>query len=76
MQAWFIMVSPKYWVFLDKDNMPTVYKKWTKVPYHIEEVSPTDIKEHLGIQRNDDEEEDGHDAGGDEVLGATGPATN
>jgi len=65
-QARFIMVSPKYWVFLDKDNMPTVYKKWNKVPYHIEEVSPADIMEH---KRNDDEEDDGHD-------GATGPATS
>ena len=74
-QARFIMVSPKYWVFLDKENRPASYKKWTSVPHHIEEVSPADIMKHLGINKDDDEEP-GRDAAADAELGGTGPATD
>ena len=57
-QATFILVSPKYWVFLDKDNVPSAYKKWTSVPHQVQEVTPADIKEHLGIARTSDDESD------------------
>ncbi|XP_076464368.1 ATP-dependent RNA helicase DHX58-like isoform X2 [Babylonia areolata] len=52
-KADFILVSPKYWVFLDKEGVPSAYKKWTQVPHQIAEVSPADIKEHLGQTDSD-----------------------
>ncbi|KAK7110320.1 ATP-dependent RNA helicase DHX58-like [Littorina saxatilis] len=59
-KARFIIVSPKYWVFLDKKNEPSTYKQWTKVPYHIDEFTSNDLRVHLGIagSSGDDSTED------------------
>ncbi|KAL8578671.1 hypothetical protein ACOMHN_007129 [Nucella lapillus] len=63
-KANFILASPKYWVFLDKNGERSNYKKWNQVPHHIAEVSPADIKKHLG---QDDEDDDDN---GEEMVGA------
>lgn len=67
-QASFILVSPKYWVFVDKTGNPSLHKQWKQVPYQVEDVTPEDIKMHLHRESEEEEEEEKEE----KLEGATG----